>query len=183
MDDPQALHLPRYALRRRSPRRRDRDHRLTIICPHAPDAAVSGDFLYAIVSCKYWCFFAGAPRPRTPRQGFHLATREKCIRIFPQILLICCGNGLTANCFLPAKNSRPPRSAEECGKAPLSFVASATANPAPLTRLFCRVRDLVFAMGHVTRFGTLSAPSACTLWAAVCRCLWCWGAAVIPSAV
>ena len=82
--------------------------------------------------------------------------------------------------LLPVGNAgkRPPLSAKVTGIPPRSGVASATANPSTLTRLFCRIKDRVFAMGHVTRCPTFAAPSVCTLWAAARWCLRCWGAAV-----
>ena len=54
---------------------------------------------------------------------------------------------------MPVGNAgkRPPLSAEVTGIPPRSGVASATANPSTLTRLFRRIKDRVFAMGHVTR--------------------------------
>ena len=67
--------------------------------------------------------------------------------------------------LLPVGNAgkRPPLSAEVTGIPPRSGVASATANPSTLTRLFCRIKDRVFAMGHVTRI----------LWFAPRRCVRC----------
>ena len=81
--------------------------------------------------------------------------------------------------LLPDGNAgkRPPLSAEVTGIPPRSGVASATANPSTLTRLFRRIKDRVFAMGHVTRYSTFAIPSVCTLWAVARSRLRCWGAA------
>ena len=66
---------------------------------------------------------------------------------------------------MPVGNAgkRPPLSAKVTGIPPQTDVASATANPSTLTRLFRRIKDRVFAMGHVTRI----------LWFAPRRCVRC----------
>ena len=93
------------------------------------------------------CFMRGFPPLKLPRQDFATLQprgkkRQTCR--FEVIAPLRC-RGLIGN-VLPTAAQSP-------------FCRSNTANPAPLTRLFRRIRGLVFAMASVTRIPTVAAPS------------------------
>jgi|GEM_PF-5972766 len=80
------------------------------------------------------------------------APREKCCAFFRYFKWLT-RKGVDVPGLMPDGNAgkRPPPSAKVTGIPPRSGVASATANPSTLTRIFRRIKDRVFAMGHVTR--------------------------------
>ena len=62
-------------------------------------------------------FFCGGSSPPHPSARFPPCNPRKMLSHFSAILLICCGKGLTANCFLPSKKQPSPSVGEGPGKS------------------------------------------------------------------